>query len=307
LNIAPDKIEEKITARTKAIVVTHVYGHPVDMVPVLQVARRHKLAVIEDASHAHGGEYQGCKIGTLGDIACFSLQDNKLLSGGEAGLLVTNRREYFEKAVMLGHYERMPKLRSRRARKYLGSETIPPMNFCFKYRIHPFAAAMALVQLKYLDRRNALQRKQVEYLGRGLAKIAGFDPPFVAGYATQVNWLNYLARFYPDQFPGISRERVIEALLAEGVAAGRGRAGYIPLHLQPLLREQDMFGKGCPWKCRHARPQRVYRAGDFPVAERVYRERILLPTFRDLVFDSDRLDQYLAAFKKISDNRAELR
>ena len=306
LNIDPAKIEEKVTPRTKAVVVTHIYGHPVDMDPVLEIARRHSLAVIEDASHAHGAEYKGRKIGSLGDIACFSIQGTKLMAGGEGGLLVTDNREYYERTIMLGHFERMNKLVSEKHTRYRASENVPPMHLGFKYRIHPFAAGMARVQFKYLEQRNELERKNCAYIARGLAGMKGFDPPHIAPYAGKVTWLNQLARFHPDAFEGVPREKVIRALQAEGVAAGTGRTGYIPLHLHPLMRDQDMYGKGCPWKCRHAVPREPCKAGDFPVAEKVYRERIMIPTFRDVVHDPELLDQYIEAFRKVADNLDEL-
>ncbi len=307
LNIDPTKIEERITSKTKAIAVTHVYGHPVDMDPIMKIAKEHHLAIIEDASHAHGAEYKGKKIGSIGDISCFSLQGSKLMTGGEAGLLVTDNLEYYERAIMLGHYERIPSLTLEKYQRYKTTESIPPMHYGFKYRIHPFAAGMARIQFKYLEHRNELERKNCEYLGKGLTEIRGFNPPYIAPYATKVTWLNYLARFYPDKFEGVSRERIIKALQAEGVPAGTGRAGYIPLHLQPLIQEQDMYGKGCPWKCQYANPQKVYKAGDFPVAEKVYKERIMLPTFRDTTYDTELLDEYLEAFRKITENIDELR
>ncbi|MFC1461654.1 DegT/DnrJ/EryC1/StrS family aminotransferase, partial [Verrucomicrobiota bacterium] len=307
LNIDPAKIEEKITSKTRAISVCHVYGHPVDMDPIVEIAGKHNLAVIEDASHAHGAEYKGRKIGSIGDIGCFSLQGSKLMIAGEGGLLVTNNLQYYERAIMLGHYERIPSLTSKRYQKYKAAENVPPMNYGFKYRIHPFAAGIAKVQLRYLEHRNDIERRNHEYLSKGLAEIEGVDPPYIASYATKVTWLNYLARFYPEKFKGVSREKIINALKAEGVPSGTGRTGYIPLHLQPLIQEHDMYGKGCPWRCRYANPQEAYSKGDFPVAEKMYKERISLPIFRDVIFDSELLDQFIEAFRKIADNIDELR
>lgn len=306
LNIDPSKIEEKITPRTKAIAVTHLYGHPADMSRIMEIAKRHNLAVVEDASHAHGSEYKGEKVGTLGDIGCFSLQGSKLMAGGEGGLLVTNNLEYYERAVMLGHYERISLL-SEKYQRYKSTEKIPPMNYGFKYRIHPLAAGIARVQLRYLEKRNEIERKNCEYLSDGLTKIAGFAPPYIAPYATKVTWLNYLARFYPEKFAGVAREKIIEALRAEGVEAETGRSGYIPLHLQPLIQEQDRDGKGCFWKRPLDKSEGVYREGDFPVAESVYRRRIMIPAFRDFKYDRQLLDQYLDAFRKISENTKELK
>ncbi|MFQ6078263.1 MAG: DegT/DnrJ/EryC1/StrS family aminotransferase, partial [Thermodesulfobacteriota bacterium] len=181
LNIDPEDIERKITPRTKAIVVVHVYGHPAEMDDILAIAKQHKLAVVEDCSHAHGAEYKGRKVGTFGDVGCFSLQGSKLMVAGEGGILVTNNTKYYERAIMLGHYERIPSLTLPDYTKYqwMGKE-VPPICFGYKYRIHPLGAAIARVQLKHLDERNDIRRKNLEYLSQGLKDIKGVDPPYIA-------------------------------------------------------------------------------------------------------------------------------
>src|SRR5437870_194391 len=108
--IDPNDIEDKITARTRAIAVVHCYGAVAPMDEVMGVARRHHLAVIEDCSHAHGATYKGRAVGTIGDIGCYSLNASKLVSGLECGVLITNNEDYFNRACVLGHYERLPKL-----------------------------------------------------------------------------------------------------------------------------------------------------------------------------------------------------
>ncbi len=109
----------------------------------------------------------------------------------------------------------------------------------------------------------------------------------------------------------MNRAKIIEALQAEGIPATTGRTGFIPLHLQPLIQEQgkygNLYGKGCPWKCPHAHPQKPYREGDFPVAEKVYKERIDLPNFRDIAYNTQYLDQYIEGIRKVFENIDELR
>ena len=101
LTLDPADVRRRITPRTRAIMVVHLWGHPAAMDELNALAREHNLVVIEDASHAHGGIYRGRKVGTLGDIGVFSLQASKALPAGEGGLLVTHRREYFERALLL--------------------------------------------------------------------------------------------------------------------------------------------------------------------------------------------------------------
>ncbi|MCM8805477.1 MAG: DegT/DnrJ/EryC1/StrS family aminotransferase [Candidatus Omnitrophica bacterium] len=305
LNIDPSKIEQKITSKTRAICVTHVYGHPADMDSINNIAKKYNLAVIEDASHSHGAAYKGIPTGKLGDIGCFSLQGSKLMTGGEAGILVTDHTKFYESCIMLGHYERVSKLSSKYD-KYKANENIPFMNLGYKYRIHPFAAAMALIELKYLEERNSLQMKNCSYINRGLASIEGFDGAYVAPYVTKHAWLNYLIRFYPEQFDGIPREKIIEALRAEGVDAAKGRPGYIPLVRQPLLNERENSPAYAIWY-HFLKNHPEYKIEDYPVAEKVLFERIAIPSLRDIEYDVEYLEQILDAFRKISKHRKELK
>lgn len=306
LNIDPSRIEEKITSRTKAICVTHCYGHPADMDAINEIARRHNLVVIEDASHSHGCEYKGRKTGNLGDIGCFSLQGSKLMTGGEAGLMITNNKKYYESAIILGHYERFSMLSSKYDRYKGNTENVPFMNAGYKYRIHPFAAAMALVELKYLDERNALQMKNCSYLSKGLDRIEGFAGPYVAPYVTKLGWLNFLIRFDPHYFKGIPGRKIIEALRAEGVEAAPGRPGYIPLVRQPMLTDTENHPCQTIWHF-FLKNHPEYRIEDYPVAEKVLFERISINPMRDIEFDQEYLEQILDAFRKVSKHKSELR
>ncbi|MCM8817414.1 MAG: DegT/DnrJ/EryC1/StrS family aminotransferase [Candidatus Omnitrophica bacterium] len=306
LNINPAEIERKITPRTKAICVTHCYGHPADMDEINKIAKKHNLAVIEDASHSHGCEYKGKKTGSLGDIGCFSLQGSKLMTGGEAGILNTNNKKYYQQAIILGHYERFSSLSSRYDRYKGNTETVPFMNAGFKYRIHPFAAAMALVELKYLDERNSLQLKNCTYINDGLERIEGFAGAYVAPYVTKLGWLNFLIRFDPEYFKGIPRTRIIEALQAEGIEASAGRPGYIPLVRQSMLNDRQHHPGKVIWH-HFIKNHPEYKVGDYPVAEKVLFERIAINPMRDVEFDQEYLEQVLEAFRKISKHKDELK
>ncbi len=304
LSIDPKEIEKKITPQTKAIAVLHPFGHPAEMDEIMNIARSHGIPVIEDASHAHGATYKGRKMGTLGDIGCFSLQGSKLMVAGEGGILITNNTEYYERAVTLGHYERIPSLTMEKYRKYYPDYPKPPACFGFKYRIHPLAAAMAKVQLKYLDQRNQVRKRNLDYLTKGLTGIRGIEPPYTAPYAT-VYWLNYLARYHAEELKGVPRDRFIEALRAEGVSAYSGRVGYLPLHWNPLFQEREFYGKGCPFDCPHAKRKVLYKIGDYPVAEQMYTKLIGLSTFPNPC-ERELLDQYIEAFQKVVSNVDQL-
>lgn len=151
-NINPDKIEEKITDRTKAIIPVHLYGCPCDMDRVLDIAKRHKLYVVEDCAQAHGAEYKGKKVGSFGDAGCFSFYPGKNLGAlGDAGAVVTNNKELAEKIRALGNYGSDYKYHH----IYQGNNS----------RMDELQAAFLLTKLPYLDRINENRRKTAdEYL-----------------------------------------------------------------------------------------------------------------------------------------------
>jgi len=297
LNIDLQDFEKKITPQTKAVVIVHLCGLPCAIDEIMDIAQKYNIKVIEDAAHAHGAEYKGKKIGTIGDIGCFSFQATKLLPAIEGGLLITDNREYYERAVTLGHYERLPGLPEDSIyRKF--SHTC----FGYKYRIHPLAAAIIRVQLKYLDERNKLRNENHEYLDSELGKIKGVEtiktPPDV-----KRTYYCYRIKYKSEQLEGLEREKFIAALQAEGVEVTTER--YELLHLQPIFQEADMWGKGCPWNCQHVKRKVTYNQGDLPVTEKLHQELLALPTFPQA--EKDLLDQYINAFKKVVENVDEVR
>ncbi|HUU28202.1 MAG TPA: DegT/DnrJ/EryC1/StrS family aminotransferase [archaeon] len=296
LNLDPRDIEKKITPRTKAIVAVHLCGLPCAMDEIMDLARRHGIKVIEDASHAHGAEYKGKKIGTIGDIGCFSLQATKLLPALEGGLLITDNREYYERASALAHYERLPGLpEDSKYRKFSHA------CFGFKYRIHPLAASIARVQLKYLDERNKLRNENHQYLDSGLGKIRGLETIKTPADVRRTYYC-YRIKYKPEELGGLEREKFIAALQAEGVEVTTER--YELLHLQPVFQELDLWGKGCPWNCPHVKRKVTYGPGDLPVTEELHRKLLALPVFPQA--KRELLDQYIKAFKKVAGNVDEL-
>ncbi|HUT74715.1 MAG TPA: DegT/DnrJ/EryC1/StrS family aminotransferase [Armatimonadota bacterium] len=299
--ILPEDIERKISPYTKAINVLHPYGAVAPMDEIMAVARKHGLPVIEDCSHAHGALYRGKRVGTIGDIGCFSLQASKLMMAVEGGVLITDNEEYFERAVVLGHYERIPRLRSERYRKYCPGGENAPTCFGYKYRIHPWAAALARVQLRKLDEANAARRRNLEYLSEGLTGVCeGFEPPAEAP-ETRRTWLSYICQYHADRMGGVTREEFADALSAEGLPATRGRAGYAPVYWNPLYEERNMWAQGCPFDCAHSHRRVEYRRGDCPEAEAISRRTIGLPAF-PLPCDRPLLDQCIEAVAKVGRN-----
>jgi dTDP-4-amino-4,6-dideoxygalactose transaminase len=150
--IDPREIVKKITPRTKAIMVVHVWGNPADMHSIMEIGAKYKLKVIEDCSHAHGSLWKGKKVGIIGDVGCFSLQGSKTLPAGEGGILVTDNREYYEIAVAYGHYDRVEKFPENSEYKKYSLTGLG-----YKFRANPLGITIANHGLDELDQRNAIR------------------------------------------------------------------------------------------------------------------------------------------------------
>ena len=305
LCLIPEDVERKITDRTKAICVLHAFGHPAPMDEIMAVARRHKLAVIEDCSHAHGATYKGRKIGTIGDIGCFSLQGSKIIVAGEGGILVTNNKDYYARAVLLGHYERVPELGDSKYTKYGYNYPQPPVCFGFKYRPHPLAIAIAREQFKKLDHFMAIERENMRCL---TDKLTGLHPAFQPAYESpgvERVWLNFICNF-DEAKAGVSRDKFVEALRAEGVDATAGRAGYLPNYWNPMYEEKDLWGKGCPFSCPFYGKEISYpKEGLCPNTEGIWKTTVGLPVFWNRT-PAAVLDQLAAAVGKVVGGLGEL-
>lgn len=275
----------------------HLWGNPARMDEIMEIARRHKLVVIEDCSHAHGAEYKGKKVGTIGDIGCFSLQGSKPMAAGEGGVFITNNPEYYDRALALGHHGRLFKdLVGKEYRKYGRA------GFGLKYRAHPLAVAIANVQLKHLDETNRIRKENFDYLSSGLERIKGIEIPTTVPGATRHGHYEYRVIYHREQLNGIPRERFIEALQAEGVRVDAER--YNLLHLNPLFQGTNIYGKGCPYDCPHVKRKVTYKKGDFPISEEIYSKLLALPSFAHSC--QKLLQQYITAFEKVTANIDQL-
>ena len=309
--IDPDDIRRKITPRTKAIAVVHPYGAIAPMDEIVEIAREHGIAVIEDCSHAHGAKYKGRMVGTIGDIGCFSLQASKLMTAIEGGVMITNNEEYYERACVLGHYERIPSLKSEKYRRfYQRDKEMAPSCFGFKYRIHPLAAAIARVQLRHLDEWTKIRRRNMCYITKRLEEVGeenngAFEPPYESPECERV-WLNYICQYYADK-TGVPRERFIDALNAEGLPANRGRTGYLPVYWNPIYEERvGMWGEGYPFDAPYVKRKVEYSRGLCPEAERFYKRTVGLPVLHHEA-SNELLDEYVEAVAKVLRNIESLK
>src|SRR4051812_49320725 len=208
LCIDPQQIEQHISPRTKAIMVVHFMGHPADMESILAIAQRYNLKVIEDVSHAQGGRYKGRMLGTFGDVAAMSLMSGKSLAIGEGGMLVTDDRKIYERALAFGHYER-----------YNESVLDPDLSLYrglplggYKYRMHQMSSAVGRVQLKHYDQRAAEIRKAMNYFWDLLADVPGLQAHRTASHSDSdmAGWYAPHGLYQPEKLGKLSVTRFAE-------------------------------------------------------------------------------------------------
>ena len=221
-NLNPEKIEEKITDKTKAIVPVHLYGQPADMDPILEIAEKHDLKVIEDAAQAHGSTYKGKKIGSIGDLGCFSFYPTKNMTTGEGGMVTTNDDDLAEKSAMIrAHGES-----KRYEQSLLG----------YNYRMTDIAASIGIVQLKSIDKFNEKRNENAKYLSEGLSDVEGITTPCVDSNVTHV-FHQYTIRVSKD------RDEFKQFLTDNEI--GTGVHYPIVLYKQPYYQNLGITGN-CP-------------------------------------------------------------
>jgi len=297
----PADIERKISPRTKAIVVTHVFGNPAKMDDIVSIARAHGLVVIEDASHAHGATYDGAAVGSLGDIGCFSLQASKSVSAVEGGMATTSDPNLYDQMLVLGHYGRIQKKLATDAFRDLHD-----VGLGVKYRANPLGVAMAQAQLRRLPELNEKRLAWFDRLNAALTDLRGFRPQQVYPKAQRGGLLLYTGMFDPD-ITGIPTPTILKALIAEGIDCQPGITpfGYGQMHREPALSDFSFAGFGGPWGSAGGDNRRVYPAGSLPASERLHANAFWMQTLVDP--SPELLDQVSLAFHKVMRNLDRLR
>lgn len=254
-NLTAETLERVITPRTRAVMVVHIAGQACDMDPILAVAKKHGLKVIEDAAHAFPARYRERWVGTLGDAAAFSFYATKNITTAEGGMLVMPDVEAHARARVLALHGI-----SRDAwKRYTaaGNWYYEVLASGHKYNLSDLHASLGLQQLRKIDRFHAIRRRYVARYEEGLRDLEAFDLPSEVG-GTEHAWHLYLLRLRPGVL-AIDRNTFIEELRARNIGTS---VHFIPLHLHPYYRET--------WG---------YRAGDFPAAETAYEATVSLPLY----------------------------
>ncbi len=210
-NMDYTKIEEKITRNTKAIMVVHIWGYPAKMDKIRQIADKYNLFLFEDCSHAHGGSYMNKKLGEWGDASVFSLQGNKIITGGEGGILVTNNKYIFKNALLHGHYNKRCKQEiDKSSLDYKFAVTGKGM----KLRAHPIAVAIANYLFNNLDEMNYYKKCYVDMFNNCIKDIDGLST-IKYDKQSHPSFYSYIIKFDKTKFI-VNREKFVEALHAEG-------------------------------------------------------------------------------------------
>jgi perosamine synthetase len=262
-NMAVGQIEACITPQTKAIMVVHIYGLPVDMEPLLAIAQRHNLAIIEDAAEMHGQTYRGQPCGSFGNISTFSFYANKHITTGEGGMVLTDDTELAERCRSLRNLCFQPQ------RRFVHDE------LGWNFRLGNLQAALGVAQLEQLDgfiaRKRAIGRRYTE----GLSSVPGLQLPLATtNYAENVYWVYGLVLDDAVPFDAIE---AMQRLKAKGIGT---RPFFWPMHEQPVFHKMGLF-----------------EGEKHPVAERIARRGFYLPS--GLALTDAQIDQVIAAVQEV--------
>jgi len=302
----PASVEERITEYTKAIIVVDLFGQPYDVERINEIAKKHNLVVIEDASQAPGATYQGKYAGTLGDIGVFSLNYHKHIHTGEGGMVVTDNDELADRVRLIrNHAESIVESK--------GVKNLANM-VGFNFRMTEIEAAIARCQLRKLKTLLNSRIKNIEYLTKRLETIKGLHPARVRPGCTHSFYIHPI--LYDQNLTDIPRNEFIDAVKSE-LTPTQGRelwgplisCGYVkPLYLLPLFQKQIAIGaNGYPFKSPFYRGNVTYGKGICPVAEYLHEHSLFHHDLAKPPVTNDDLDDIADAFIKVSRNLDELK
>ena len=246
--INPSLIEEKITERTKAIMPVHIYGHPCDMDPLLKIAKKHNLIVIEDAAEAHGALYNNKKVGSFGEINCFSFYGNKIITTGEGGMIVTNNKELAERAQLL---KNLAFTKPRFYHHELG----------FNYRMTNIQAAIGLAQFESIEKFIKARRDHAKLYNELLKDVKGIQTPPESKKVRNVYWMYGI--LIEDSLV-LTKDQVMAKLMEKGVET---RCFFLPMNQQPLFLNNQQLAN---------------ISGSYPVADNLWKRGLYLPSSSSL-------------------------
>lgn len=298
--LSVESIEKCITPRTKAILVVHIFGNPADMDPIMEIAKKYNLFVIEDCAQAPLATYKGKPVGTIGHIGVFSLNYHKHIHTGEGGVILTQDDNLAERIYLIRNH---------------GENIVEPKGvkdvfntFGYNYRMTEMEAAVGIEQLKKLPALLEERLLNAAYLARELGSIEGLIAPSTLPDAKHVYYVQ--AFKYKKEVFGVHRNEFINAIKAEIPSAVLREdtpligAGYVrPLYLQPLYQQRATH---CSFNCEKYKGEVNYSKGICPTAELLHFEELFTHEFMRPGMSGEDLDDVITAFKKVAINIDEL-
>jgi dTDP-4-amino-4,6-dideoxygalactose transaminase len=278
-NLDPSRIEAAITSRTRAIIPVHFAGQACDMDRIMEIAKKYNLFVVEDAAHAHGGEYKGKKLGSIGHAGSFSFQSSKNLNSGEGGLVVTDDEKLYNLMNSLRNVGRVK-----------GGQWYEHHYAGCNYRITQFQAALLSRQLTRLETQTKLRDENGKYLNGLLESVEGITPLTRGHGETLHSYHLYIFRYDKTKFNGLPKTEFSEMLAAEGVPSFMGYPK--PIYEQPLFQKKNFM-------C-YAIPEHVdYSDVHCPVAEHACYEEAIWILQHAMLGTKEDMNQFVEAIKKI--------
>ena len=261
-NMDVNQIEARITPRTKVIMPVHIYGHPVDMDPVLELAKRHNLLVVEDAAEVHGAEYKGHKCGSLGHISAWSFYANKIITTGEGGMVLTSDPKMAERAASYRN------LCFRPERRFYHTE------LGHNFRMTNLQAAVGLAQMERIEGILQIKRRWGQCYREKLSRIKGIKCQVEKSWAKTVYWMYCIEL---DSSLGLNAAEMMKELGKREIGT---RPFFLGLHEQPVLRNLGLFKGEC-----------------YPITERIAQQGLYLPS--GLTLTEKQVDEVVAALSEI--------
>ena len=285
----PDDVERRITGSTKAIMPVHMMGQPCDMDAIMSIAKEHNLKVIEDAAQAHLAEHRGRKLGTIGDVGCFSFQSSKTIACGEGGAVIGNDEELMDKCYTVHNHGT-----SRRG----VTEVAGP-----KYRMNEFEAAALLGQWPGITERFKRRNENAVHLTSRLKDVPGILPQKLYDGTNSGSFYLYAMSYRKEHFNNVDRSKFLKAVAAEGV----GLSPYIAkgLHREPWIEhilEQPVYKK----MFSRQRLEEYRRQVPCPTCDQVCREMVMIWASGPLLAGKDDMDNIADAIIKVYKNRDKL-
>lgn len=291
----PASVEARITPHSRAIVPVHLFGRPADLDPLLAIAARHNLVVIEDCAQAPDARYRGAPVGSRGHMAGFSLNYHKTIHTGEGGVVVTNDDELALRLQLIRNH----------GEAVVGDLGVTDLvnTFGGNYRMNEIEAAIATEQLKKLGWLTDVRVELAAYLTERLRRLPGLGLPELKDPGSRHVYYFYAMRYDPDVW-GVPRELLVRAVRAEGIEL---RERYVrPIYLEPMYQQRVAFANGFPFGSEWNRGDINYTRGLCPAAERAWARELVFGKFCYWPATRAHMDAVADALEKVLEHRREL-